>query len=76
MRYYALTPQQQLDIIQNRMTNVEADHYQQDIENRMAVAMEMEEVAAGTATKRDSFALALTILEAEFTRLKALIPEA
>jgi hypothetical protein len=76
MRYTLLTPQQQLDVIRNRYVNLEADHYQQDMENRMAVAMEMDAVKDATAEKRDSYGVGLAILEAEYTRLMALIPDA
>jgi hypothetical protein len=75
MRYNVLTPQQQLGIARDRLLNIEADHYLQDLEYRMAALLEMEDVKLASATRRDNFAMAISELETEIDRLTALIPD-
>jgi len=75
MRYNVLTPQAQLAIAEDRLLGVEADHYQQDLENRLAVAMSLDNVRDATGLKRDAFGVAISVIEAEIDRLKALIPD-
>lgn len=70
MRYSALTPAQQLEIAKDRLLNIEADHYVQDLENRLAIALEDEKVKEVTALKRDKFAVCIRELEDEIDKLE------
>jgi len=73
MRYSILSPEQQLEIVTNRLLSIEADHYQQDLENRLAIALELADVKDATALKRDQFTVAIGILEEEIDKFKAAI---
>ena len=73
MRYSILSPEQQLEIATNRLLSIEADHYQQDLENRLAIALELADVKDATALKRDQFTVAIGILEEEIDKFKAAI---
>ena len=73
MKYRVLTPAQQLEIVEKRLLNIEADYYIQDLENRLATALDDEAVKQGTASKRDLFGICIQELEDEIVKLEARI---
>ena len=68
MKYISLEQEQQVEIVLGRLLSIEADHYRQDLENRLASALELIDVKETTALKRDQFAIAIRLLLDELAK--------
>lgn len=69
--YDYLTPEHKLNILRERKLNIEAEHFGQDLENKLAKQLGMEGVEQNTEIRRAQFESALEFLTKEIRRLEA-----